>query len=62
MAKGTVPIMAPSLFQWPEVIFSPRIPISSSTTEKIRSAVAGSRNSTMPMITAPSTPMPVHMA
>ena len=48
--------------QCPEVAFNPTIPVSSSTTNSIRSAVTGSLNRTIPTITAPTAPIPVHTA
>ena len=48
-------------FPQAEVSFSPTMPTSSSEAKNILPAVAGSLKMTIPTITAPSAPMPVHM-
>ena len=48
--------------QCPDVAFSPTIPTNNSDTKKIRAAVTGSLNSTIPTMTAPRAPIPVQTA
>ena len=48
--------------QWPEVAFNPIIPIRRKATKTRRVGDADSLKRMIPMITAPSAPMPVHTA